>query len=524
MTTLIPKFDIKNGNLIPTGAVNRPIYEKLLESISVKDFGAIGDGVADDTTAIEDAIAYAVANEQPTINFPSGEYLVTSTIVIDHNGVCLQGESSRVSGNSVTGGPVNQLYGTRIKYTGTGAAIKVSRADVTPVPPESTNFTENVCIRNMQINCTSAAQYGLHCIKPVGCIFENLTIVGILDTSGAIGNARNSCIRLEGGVDNIFRFIDMNGSGDSNITHYANGLTSTVYLGEPITTTVFEKCYFHYNHTNYIDSTMTFYNCIFEACAADALYLWDSSQVSFYSCWWEANLTFQARFGIATYTKFFNCYIANTQTSNLNAYFAVRTASGGRNQLEINGCLFNTHGSQPLQRLFPDGVPLMRPDVPSTMTITNTVFPQQFFLGAVLYGDYRKVSQNDMAKTQYRFIKTSVAAGNTTTFPMTSDLGSTNYVVSQPGHFLGVNSYASGALGGGDFNTAIYVNGILIASQVPSTIATEKFSYYDPYQYVLAAGDVITVYLNTNNITTGINITVDLVVALGSDGRGIVPF
>jgi len=494
-------------------------------SVNVLDFGADPTGVAACDTAIDNAIAYAVANQQPTVYFPEGEYLVNTTIVIDKNGVCLEGASSRVSGNSVTGGPINQEYGTRINYTGTGAAIKVSRAAVTPVPPEGTNFIENVCIRNMQILCSAAAQYGLHCIKPVGGIFENLTIFGVLDTSGAVGNARNSCIRLEGGVDNIFRFIDLNGAGNSVIANYANGLTATVYLGEPITTTVFEKCYFHYNHTNYIDSTMTFYNCIFEACAADALFLFDSSQVSFYSCWWEANLTFMARFGIATYTKFFNCYIANTQPTNLNAYFAVRDASGGRNQLEINGCLFQTHGSQPLQRLFPDGVPLMRPDVPSTMTITNTVFPNAFFLGAVLYGDYRKVCHNDMAKTTYRFIKTSVGSGNTTVFPMTSDLGSTSYVVSEPGHFLGVNVYASGALGsGGSYNTAVFVNGVQIQAQTPASTATQAFFYYNPYQHVLQQGDVITVYLNTDSISTGINITVDLVVALGSDGRGIVPF
>jgi hypothetical protein len=517
MTTLIPKYT-------KVTSANRTIAEKFSESISVKDFGAIGDGTTNDTTAINNAIAYAVANEQPTINFPSGEYLVTSTIVIDHNGVCLQGESSRVSGNSVTGGPVNQLYGTRIKYTGTGAAILVSRVSVTPVPPESTNFIENICIRNMQINCTNAATYGLHCIKPVGGIFENLTIVGILDTSGAVGNARNSCIRLEAGVDNIFRFIDMNGSGDSDVTHYANGLTSTVYLGEPVTTTVFEKCYFHYNYTNYIDSTITFYNCIFEVCNADAVYLFDNSQVSFYSCWWEANLSFQARFGIATYTKFFNCYIANTQTSNLNAYFAVRTSSGGRNQLEINGCNFITHGSQPLQRLFPDGVPLMRPDVPSTMTITNTVFPSAFYLGTVLYGDYRKVKHNDMSNTTFSFIKTAAGTGHTETNPLPAESGNTNYVMPQDGHILGVNVYASGALGGGTFNTAVYVNGVLAVAQLPGSSDPEAFYYYDPYQYVVNEGDIVTVYLQTDNITTAVKITVDLVVALGSDGRGIVPF
>ena len=42
MTTLIPKYD--QG---ATSAVNRPINQKLAESVSVKDFGVVGDGDAD---------------------------------------------------------------------------------------------------------------------------------------------------------------------------------------------------------------------------------------------------------------------------------------------------------------------------------------------------------------------------------------------------------------------------------------------------------------------------------------------
>ena len=490
---------------------------------NVLDFGADPTGVVASDTAIANAIAYAVANEQPTVYFPEGKYWIQSTIIIDKNGVCLQGASSRVAGNSITDGPINQKYGTRIYYTGNQAAIKVSRASVTIIPPEVTNFIENICIRNMQILCTSAAQYGLHCIKPVGGIFENLTIYGLSDTSGAVGNLRNSCIRLEAGVDNIFRFIDLNGGLYANLATYPNGLTATVYFGEPITTTVFEKCYFHYTYTNYIDSTMTFQSCIFEANSADTLLLYNSSQTAFYNCWWEANASFIAQFGIATYTKFYSCYINNTDATNLNSYFTVINATGGRNQLEINGCIFGTHGSQPLQRLFADGTPLMRPDVPSTMTITNTVFPASFYLGTVLYGDYRKVKHNDMASTTFRFIKTAVAAGNTTTFPMTSNLGSTSYIVPQNGHYLGVNTYTSGATGGGTYNTAIFINGVEINTQA-SVSTTSTFNYYAPYLYLLTAGDVITVYLNTNAITTGIDITVDVVVALGQDGRGIVAY
>jgi hypothetical protein len=68
MTTLIPKYKYS-----ATGAVNRPINLKLAESVSVKDFGATGDGVTDDTVAIQAAIA---ANPYMLV-FPPGTYLTT---------------------------------------------------------------------------------------------------------------------------------------------------------------------------------------------------------------------------------------------------------------------------------------------------------------------------------------------------------------------------------------------------------------------------------------------------------------
>jgi hypothetical protein len=94
MTTLIPKFDLKDGGSTPTGAVNRPINEKLSEWISVKDFGAIGNGTTDDTVAINAALTAAGAlSPRGTVVLPPGFYKTTDTLDVPI-GVTLTGEGN----------------------------------------------------------------------------------------------------------------------------------------------------------------------------------------------------------------------------------------------------------------------------------------------------------------------------------------------------------------------------------------------------------------------------------------------
>lgn len=81
MTTLIPKFDLMNGGTTPTGAVNRDINQKLQEIVSVKDFGAVGNGTTDDTVAIQAAInSVAISG---AVYMPAGVYKITATILIN---------------------------------------------------------------------------------------------------------------------------------------------------------------------------------------------------------------------------------------------------------------------------------------------------------------------------------------------------------------------------------------------------------------------------------------------------------
>ncbi|HEY0878999.1 MAG TPA: glycosyl hydrolase family 28-related protein, partial [Zeimonas sp.] len=68
-------------------AVGRTVHDKLRERISVRDFGAKGDAVHDDTTAIQAAVDYARTKQNAEVYFPPHEpgqfYATTAPIVID---------------------------------------------------------------------------------------------------------------------------------------------------------------------------------------------------------------------------------------------------------------------------------------------------------------------------------------------------------------------------------------------------------------------------------------------------------
>lgn len=84
-----------------TGATARTVQGKLRDVVSVKDFGAVGDGVTDDTTAFQNA---ALASK--SIFVPKGNYLVNNCnwsastvgdnleIVFDKNAVCFASNNS----------------------------------------------------------------------------------------------------------------------------------------------------------------------------------------------------------------------------------------------------------------------------------------------------------------------------------------------------------------------------------------------------------------------------------------------
>lgn len=115
-----------------TGAVARTQHSKNAEIVSVNDFGAVGDGVTDDSAAILDASVYAVSVGGKVI-FPSDSYLIGTQIALTtaHNNLEWDLGKTTIlkgfSGNLVTlagtvrfhahGGVIN---GQQSSYTGKG--------------------------------------------------------------------------------------------------------------------------------------------------------------------------------------------------------------------------------------------------------------------------------------------------------------------------------------------------------------------------------------------------------------------
>ncbi len=86
-----PDFTASGG-----GASTRTSTDKLSDMISVKDFGAVGDGLADDTTAIQNALT-----AHDSVFVPEGEYLVSSTIRLNaRQSLIGVGQTSVLKGNS----------------------------------------------------------------------------------------------------------------------------------------------------------------------------------------------------------------------------------------------------------------------------------------------------------------------------------------------------------------------------------------------------------------------------------------
>jgi hypothetical protein len=153
-----------------TGAVPRLLSDKLGDTISVKDFGAKGDGTTDDTAAVQACINAATAVGKETF-FPGGTYLCGKLTIPSQCQITGEsGERSKIKLKN--GANTNLLESTSFQaYALTGSpnigdvGIKISRITIDGNASNNTSasdklgagialYGERICLREVYImNC-----------------------------------------------------------------------------------------------------------------------------------------------------------------------------------------------------------------------------------------------------------------------------------------------------------------------------------------------------------------------------------
>lgn len=185
--------------------------------VNVADYGAVGDGVTDDTLAIQAAI-----DENPArrIFLPNGSYLVTSTIWLKYSGQTLEGEA----GGGYTFLQTDDSYSTSLVWGGTagGTVLKVAHHDSSVAP----NSISGACVKSLRIECNGTNRAGVGMWVPDASlsVFEHIKIDG----------ASSRCLDLTAFVPDVAGINSVYQCAFRDIAMYAFGSGDGIYMGDTV--------------------------------------------------------------------------------------------------------------------------------------------------------------------------------------------------------------------------------------------------------------------------------------------------
>jgi len=169
------------------GASSRTVQSRLRDFVSVKDFGAVGDGVTDDTAAIQAAIDAA-----SHIIIPAGVYAIDAAIQIPLATTVemLSGATvKRFAALSSSTGPVFWLSGNRASLIGTGQGVSL--------------------VENENASPSGVVRIGAESILETGRAVQYCTVRGLLINGKQVGG------QTSGTPDACIYMVAGNGTGSN---------------------------------------------------------------------------------------------------------------------------------------------------------------------------------------------------------------------------------------------------------------------------------------------------------------------
>jgi hypothetical protein len=246
-------------------AVQETVEERLAQRLCVKDFGAVGDGVTDDSAAFQAAIDFAAlqAPTQPSIFIPAGDYVIGTTLdvngAIEFKGENFAANGTRIFATNALNAPMFDVTSNArffsISLVGSNNASNTNETLVTIVGANDVTF-ENVFFFNsytaIKYTGSTPAFYNSYS----NCTFTNTNFFFIvIDNSSSagvdlimnhcrfLGNMVGGCWNFALGLGSIIASdiqISLSGGTPAGAQYCFFGTPAPNYGGAQFTNVVFE--------------------------------------------------------------------------------------------------------------------------------------------------------------------------------------------------------------------------------------------------------------------------------------------
>ena len=193
---LIDSWTDYNYQGAQTGAVTRSLAEKVGDVVSVKDFGAVGDGVTNDAVALQSA-----ATAGGTIYVPAGTYRVNQTINLSHNTILSIDRRATIT-HASAGGVVFTIRG-EITNSATFTAVTAGAYQITPASVSGYAAGDMIMLQGDDAAevCTVASVSGGVFVLAAPISFSYLSAVPTVVRVSAISNVVITGGTIVGGIE-----------------------------------------------------------------------------------------------------------------------------------------------------------------------------------------------------------------------------------------------------------------------------------------------------------------------------------